>query len=47
MDNGNTIRLTLTLDCREEEKETAIFDFKGNDPEKYGNCNAPRAITKV
>ena len=39
------MRLALTIDIREEGKETATFDFEGTDPEMYGNCNAPSAIT--
>ncbi len=45
MDDGSTIRLALTIDIRQEGKETAYFDFTGTDPEMYGNCNAPRAVT--
>lgn len=39
------MRLALTIDIREEGKESAIFDFEGTDAEMYGNCNAPAAIT--
>jgi 5-oxoprolinase (ATP-hydrolysing) len=42
MDDGSELRLQLTID---RTKGEAIFDFEGTDPEMYGNCNAPRAIT--
>jgi 5-oxoprolinase (ATP-hydrolysing) len=45
MDDGSTMRLALTIDCREPGKESAHFDFEGTDPEMYGNCNAPNSIT--
>ena len=45
MDDGSTMRLALTIDCREAGKESAHFDFEGTDPEMYGNCNAPNSIT--
>lgn len=41
MDTGDTMRLALTIDIREEGKESCKFDFEGTDPEMYGNCNAP------
>jgi len=45
MDTGDTMRLALTIDISEEGKEHCTFDFEGTDPEMYGNCNAPAAIT--
>jgi len=42
MDDGSEIKLALTID---RQKGEAIFDFKGTDPEMYGNCNAPSCIT--
>ena len=42
MDDGSLINLSLTID---RAKGTAYFDFTGTDPEMYGNCNAPKAIT--
>jgi 5-oxoprolinase (ATP-hydrolysing) len=45
MDDGSTMRLALTIDIREVGKESANFDFEGTDPEMFGNCNAPRAVT--
>lgn len=42
MDEGSEIRLKMTVDGFLGE---ATFDFTGTDPEMYGNCNAPRAIT--
>lgn len=42
MDEGSEIRLKMTVDGVLGE---ATFDFTGTDPEMYGNCNAPRAIT--
>lgn len=42
MDDGSTLKLRLTIDGVEGK---AKFDFEGTDPEMYGNCNAPRAIT--
>jgi len=42
MDDGSEIKLALTID---RNKGTAFFDFAGTDPEMFGNCNAPKAIT--
>merc|ERR1711988_300447 len=42
MDDGSAIRLALTINRSEG---SAIFNFTGTDPETYGNCNAPKAVT--
>lgn len=42
MDDGSEMKLKLTINTK---SKTAVFDFTGTDPEMYGNCNAPRAIT--
>lgn len=42
MDDGSEIKLKMTVDGALGQ---ASFDFTGTDPEMYGNCNAPRAIT--
>ena len=42
MDDGSMIKLALSINRNEG---SAVFDFTGTDPEMYGNCNAPRAIT--
>lgn len=42
MDEGSEIKLKMTVDSVLGQ---ASFDFTGTDPEMYGNCNAPRAIT--
>ena len=42
MDDGSELKLALTINRKDG---TAHFDFEGTDPEMYGNCNAPRAIT--
>ncbi len=43
LDDGSPIALALTIDRRDG---TAVFDFTGTGPEIWGNCNAPRAVTK-
>ena len=43
MDDGTEIRLALTID---RERRSAVFDFTGTGPETWGNCNAPRAVTR-
>ncbi len=43
MDDGTRIRLRLTIDRRQR---SAVFDFSGTGPETWGNCNAPRAVTR-
>ncbi|MDM8523881.1 hydantoinase B/oxoprolinase family protein [Desulfococcaceae bacterium HSG8] len=43
LDDGSLIALKLTIDRRDG---SAIFDFTGTGPEIWGNCNAPRAVTK-
>jgi 5-oxoprolinase (ATP-hydrolysing) len=43
MDDGSPIALALTIDRRDG---SAIFDFSGTGPQIWGNCNAPRAVTK-
>ncbi len=43
MDDGTEIRLALTID---RGRRSAVFDFSGTGPETWGNCNAPRAVTR-
>ena len=43
LDDGSPIVLKLTIDRRDG---SAIFDFSGTGPEIWGNCNAPKAVTK-
>jgi len=43
MDDGSPIRLKLTIDRKDGG---AIFDFSGTGHEIWGNCNAPKAVTK-
>ena len=43
LDDGSPIVLELTIDRRDG---SATFDFEGTGPEIWGNCNAPRAVTK-
>jgi 5-oxoprolinase (ATP-hydrolysing) len=43
MDDGSPIVLNLTIDRRDG---SAVFDFNGTGPEIWGNCNAPKAVTK-
>jgi 5-oxoprolinase (ATP-hydrolysing) len=43
LDDGSPIALTLTIDRRDG---SALFDFSGTGPEIWGNCNAPKAVTK-
>lgn len=43
LDDGSPIVLKLTIDRKDG---SAIFDFTGTGPEIWGNCNAPRAVTK-
>ena len=43
LDDGSPIRLKLTID---RKNGSAVFDFTGTGPEIWGNCNAPRAVTK-
>jgi 5-oxoprolinase (ATP-hydrolysing) len=43
MDDGSAIALALTIDRRDG---SATFDFTGTGSETWGNCNAPKAVTK-
>lgn len=43
LDDGSPIVLELTIDRRDG---SAVFDFEGTGLEIWGNCNAPRAVTK-
>ncbi len=43
LDDGSPIALGLTIDRRDG---SAILDFDGTGPEIWGNCNAPKAVTK-
>lgn len=43
MDDGSPIVLKLTIDRNDG---SAIFDFTGTGPQMWGNCNAPKAVTK-
>jgi len=43
MDDGSPISLALTIDRRDG---SATLDFTGTGSEIWGNCNAPKAVTK-
>ncbi len=43
LDDGSRIALRLTID---RNSGSAVLDFGGTDPQIWGNCNAPRAVTK-
>jgi len=43
LDDGSPIALKLTIDGK---SGNAIFDFTGTGPELWGNCNAPKAVTR-
>jgi 5-oxoprolinase (ATP-hydrolysing) len=43
MDDGSAIALALTIDRRDG---SATLDFNGTGTETWGNCNAPKAVTK-
>ncbi|WP_456386200.1 hydantoinase B/oxoprolinase family protein [Desulfolithobacter sp.] len=43
LDDGSRICLHLTID---RNQGSAVLDFGGTDPQIWGNCNAPRAVTK-
>ncbi len=43
LDDGSAISLNLTID---RERGEAVFDFSGTGLEVWGNCNAPRAVTR-
>jgi 5-oxoprolinase (ATP-hydrolysing) len=43
LDDGSPIALALTIDRRDG---SATFDFSGTGAEIWGNCNAPKAVTK-
>ena len=43
MDDGSPIALALTIDRHDG---SASFDFSGTGLETWGNCNAPKAVTK-
>ncbi len=43
MDDGSAVALALTIDRRDG---SATFDFTGTGTETWGNCNAPKAVTK-
>ncbi len=43
MDDGSPIALSLTIDRRDG---SATLDFTGTGTEIWGNCNAPKAVTK-
>ena len=43
LDDGSPITLALTIDRRDG---SAVFDFTGTGTEIWGNCNAPKAVTK-
>ncbi|WP_020587056.1 hydantoinase B/oxoprolinase family protein [Desulfobacter curvatus] len=43
LDDGSSIALALTIDRKDG---SAIFDFQGTGPQIWGNCNAPKAVTK-
>jgi 5-oxoprolinase (ATP-hydrolysing) len=43
MDDGSAIALALTIDRRDG---SAIFDFSGTGAQTWGNCNAPKAVTR-
>nr|WP_320192350.1 hydantoinase B/oxoprolinase family protein [uncultured Desulfobacter sp.] len=43
MDDGSPIALALTIDRKEG---SAVFNFQGTGSQIWGNCNAPKAVTK-
>jgi 5-oxoprolinase (ATP-hydrolysing) len=43
LDDGSPIALALTID---RHTGSAIFDFQGTGSQIWGNCNAPKAVTK-
>lgn len=43
LDDGSPIALALTIDRKDG---SAIFDFQGTGSQIWGNCNAPKAVTK-
>lgn len=43
LDDGSPITLALTIDRRDG---SAVLDFTGTGTEIWGNCNAPKAVTK-
>jgi 5-oxoprolinase (ATP-hydrolysing) len=43
LDDGSPIALALTIDRRDG---SAVLDFTGTGTEIWGNCNAPKAVTK-
>ena len=43
LDDGSPIALSLTIDRRDG---SATLDFNGTGTEIWGNCNAPKAVTK-
>ncbi|WP_321492934.1 hydantoinase B/oxoprolinase family protein [uncultured Desulfobacter sp.] len=43
LDDGSPITLALTIDRKDG---SAVFDFQGTGSQMWGNCNAPRAVTK-
>jgi 5-oxoprolinase (ATP-hydrolysing) len=43
LDDGSPIALALTIDRR---NGSALFDFSGTGAQIWGNCNAPKAVTK-
>jgi 5-oxoprolinase (ATP-hydrolysing) len=43
LDDGSPIALALTID---RNNGSALFDFQGTGSQIWGNCNAPKAVTK-
>ena len=43
LDDGSPIALALTIDRKDG---SALFDFQGTGSQIWGNCNAPKAVTK-
>lgn len=43
LDDGSPIALALTIDRKDG---SALFDFQGTGCQIWGNCNAPKAVTK-
>ncbi|NDY72202.1 5-oxoprolinase [Desulfobacter hydrogenophilus] len=43
LDDGSPIVLALTIDRKDG---SALFDFQGTGSQIWGNCNAPKAVTK-
>lgn len=43
LDDGSPIALSLTIDRKDG---SALFDFQGTGSQIWGNCNAPKAVTK-